>query len=1195
MVSFSIDRGGTFTDVYAVYNGSVFIEKLLSVDPKSYHDAPLEGVRRVLEKITQKTIRYGEIDPSFITQIRMGTTVATNALLERKGAPAALVITKGFQDILAIGYQDRPKLFDLHIEKPVQLYQAVIEIDERVILEDGNLIVEKTPEYAEVFDKLSQMYHQGITSIAVAFVHAYRYSEHEKMIEKIAQKIGFTNISLSHQVISAMKLVDRGDTTVVDAYLTPHIQAYIKSFQKGFKTPLSKEQLLFMQSDGGLVEADYFKGANALLSGPAGGITGYAQGFDTDKPLIGFDMGGTSTDVSRFDQNYTIKYENEIDHIRIKAPQLEILTVAAGGGSRLFYKNGMFAVGPESASCEPGPVCYKKGGYLSITDANLVLGRVQRDYFPAIFGKGQDEPLGLEEAQRAFETLVAEINQTSDSALSVEEAALGFLKVANENMVKPIREISVSRGFDLKEHALAAFGGAGGQHACAIAKILGIKEILIHRYGGILSACGLDSAKRSMRKLHSLHVGLNILDKNILVAQIEKLKSEILQCMTFSENTTIEVASWLTIHYLNVENKIMINTASPNYQESFEQEHLREFGFLLKALDLQAAELIVEVSLTNPVINQTKTVVSAHTTKVPEEKTDVYFEEGWMETPIYVLEKLTVGFEAAGPAIIMNETTTILVEPKCKAVIDAFYNIKIFVDTVENLATDTQKDPVMLAVFNNLFMSIAEQMGGILQKTAVSTNIKERLDFSCAVFDKAGALIANAPHIPVHLGSMGYAVKYILKMFENSIYEGDVFITNDPHNGGSHLPDITVITPYIENSEVQFVVANRGHHADIGGSTPGSMPSMSTSLGEEGALIKAMKIVKHGQFQESAIKAIFEKAGARKIEENISDIRAQISANAKGSLLMQEMYRKYSKQVTDIYMCYLLEVSENAVSKMLDHLIGKRVGFAEDYLDDGTKIALKIQKIENRYCFDFTQSDRQSFTNQNAPFSITYSAVMYVLRCLIQENLPLNEGFLAPLEIKLAEHSILDPASTAAVVGGNVTTSQRIVDVLFQALGDNAASCGCMNNFSFGDETFGYYETIAGGSGAGKGYSGCDAVHTHMTNTRITDVEVIENRYPVIVRKFSIRKNSGGAGSYHGGNGIEREIEFQKPLNATLITERRVFSPWGSNGGEDGAKGENILRRDKISFRLPSKCVFDVKKGDKITILTPGGGGYGHQ
>ncbi len=1191
MVAFSIDRGGTFTDIYAVYEGRVYTEKLLSHDPANYPDAPSEGIRRLLERILNIRIPAGKIDPAHVKWVRMGTTVATNALLERKGARTALLITKGFEDALSIGYQNRPKLFDLNIQKPSKLYERTVGIDERVIMEEGEAVVEKAPDPHAVKALLAELKAEGITSLSVVLMHAYRFDIHEKLIRELAEPMGFENISLSCEVIPTIKLVNRGDTTVVDAYLTPKIQAYIHTFQEGFASVLEARKLLFMQSHGGLCEAGMFRGANALLSGPAGGVLGYANAFHSDMPLIGFDMGGTSTDVSRFDGTYSVSYEHTIDGIAIKTPQIEILTTAAGGGSRLFYRNGLFVVGPESSGAHPGPVCYKKGGYLSITDANLVLGRIRPEFFPRIFGPSQDEPLGLEEARRAFEALTAEINADLETPMRVEEVALGFLEVANEHMVKPIREISVQQGYDVREHALAAFGGAGGQHACAVARKLGMRTVYLHRYAGILSAVGLNGADMAVREVKSLGLSFDALDGEGLAAEIAALRQRLEVQLGLKEGDQPELRATLNLRYRHVEHTIPVPADLETCRDAFEAAHRRVFGFIMPERPIEAAELVVELllpgerALSKPVQTEAENV--AEPLRRP-----VYFEQGWIDTPYYPLDALVPGAPVEGPAVILHDTSTILVEPDASAVLSDEGDLEMTLLRVERKQYTAEYDPVLLSLFNHRFMSAAEQMGRMYRRTAVSTNIKERLDFSCALFDKKGSLIANAPHIPVHLGSMGYAVRHVLDTFRETMASGDSFITNAPSEGGSHLPDITVVTPHFEGNEIAFVTANRGHHADIGGAAAGSMPPFSTRIEEEGALFRAMKIVQNGVFDEAGVRTILEAAGARTVENNLSDIRAALSANIAGGEQVRELWRSYSKEVTDAYMEHIIATSARSVRTMLEALVTE-ARHACDYLDDGSRIDVRIFREGERFVFDFSASELQSHTNQNTPFSVTASAVVYTLRSVLGEDLPLNEGFLAPVRIVVAENSLLNPDPHAAVVGGNVTTSQRIVDVLLEALEACAGSQGCMNNVSFGDGSFGYYETVGGGSGAGLGFDGADAVHTHMTNTRITDAEIIETRYPVIVRRFGIRKGSGGQGKWRGGDGIVRELEFKRPLQLTLITERRVFAPRGAAGGSHGERGQNLLIRNGRPKRLPSKISLDINEGDRLLLMTPGGGGYG--
>ena len=1278
---FSIDRGGTFTDVYAEVPGeSGFrVVKLLSEDPQNYPDAPREGMRRILEAVTGETFPKESFNADKIEWIRMGTTVATNALLERKGAKTTLVTTKGFRDLLQIGNQSRPKIFDLEISKLDLLYEEVVEVDERVriVREDeksshnsGLEIVEGTtgekfavlakPDLAVVRQELNAVFEKGIRAVAVVFLHAYAFPEHERQIGVIAREIGFEQISLSHEVMPMVKMVARGDTTTVDAYLTPHIRNYLQSFRSGFSDNLKKTQLLFMQSDGGLTDSGKFKGSNAILSGPAGGVVGYAVTTDLGQPVIGFDMGGTSTDVSRYGDDYELVHETETAGVRIQAPQMHIKTVAAGGGSRLFFRNGLFEVGPESAGAHPGPVCYRKEGYLAVTDANLVLGRLHPQYFPKIFGPNENEALDLDASRNAFEKITAEINEYSKERelpeMSLEEVALGFLRVANEVMVRPIREISVMRGFDIKEHALACFGGAGGQHACSIARELGISKIFIHRFSGILSAYGMGLADIVVEKQEpSAHVlpenKENDVFKNLL-KNLEKLssdaKTELLAQGYKAEQ--IEIKRYLNLRYQGTDTALMISepdevlnydtgntncelgisessselqkntTKFPDYVSAFRQTYLREFGFDLTGREIIVDDLRVRAVAKSPGL-QKYPLAKKDGTPGAVEQTKCYFMSessgcgAWQETPIYRLENLGAGQQLRGPVIVMQNTSTILVEPGCSAEITEYGDVVLSVETRTFREIGTQADPVQVSIFGNLFMSIAEQMGRTLQRTAISTNIKERHDFSCAIFDETGGLVANAPHQPVHLGAMSEAVRQQVKLQGKTLKVGDVLLTNHPIAGGSHLPDITVVTPVWQNGEAIFYIASRGHHADIGGISPGSMPPFSRTLKEEGACIKTFKLVENGIFNEAGIAELLlapgkitrkpgETAisGTRLLSDNLSDLKAQVAANQRGVDLLLEMVEHYSLEVVQAYMHHIQTNAEEAVRSMLKAL-SVREGLAEvdtvkanDFLDDGSEIVLllTIDHREGSAIFDFTGTGPEIWGNLNAPRAVTHSAILYSLRCLIDQEIPLNQGCLNPIQVIIEDGSLLAPSENAAVVGGNVLTSQRITDVILKAFRACAASQGCMNNFTFGNENFGYYETMGGGAGAGPHWHGQSGVHTHMTNTRITDPEILERRYPVMLREFSVRKNSGGSGKFIGGDGLVREVEFLEPLNAAILSERRVHQPYGLNSGEPGKSGLNLFfRNDGTILFLGGKNEIHAETGDRIRIETPGGGGYG--
>ena len=1278
---FSIDRGGTFTDVYAEVPGeSGFrVVKLLSEDPQNYPDAPREGIRRILESVTGETFPKESFNAEKIEWIRMGTTVATNALLERKGAKTALVTTKGFRDLLQIGNQSRAKIFDLKIQKLDLLYEEVIEVNERVRifknsgnskLDSGLEIVEGTtgekfavlakPDLVVVRQELEAVFEKGIRAVAVVFLHAYAFPEHERQIGVIAREIGFEQISLSHEVMPMVKMVARGDTTTVDAYLTPHIRNYLESFRSGFSDNLEKTQLLFMQSDGGLTDSGNFKGSNAILSGPAGGVVGYAMTTDLGQPVIGFDMGGTSTDVSRYGDDYELVHETETAGVRIQAPQMHIKTVAAGGGSRLFFRNGLFEVGPESAGAHPGPVCYRKDGYLAVTDANLVLGRLHPEYFPKIFGTNENEALDLEASRKSFEKITTEINVYSRERdlpeLSKEEVALGFLRVANEVMVRPIREISVMRGFDIKEHVLACFGGAGGQHACSIARELGLSKIFIHRFSGILSAYGMGLADIVVEKQEPAALVLtedkkdNGL-KNLLI-NLENLaadaKTELLDQGYKTEK--IEIKRYLNLRYQGTDTALMIPEPDsianyetgitncelgisdsspelrknaekfPDYVGAFRETYLREFGFDLTGREIIVDDLRVRAVANSPGLQKYPLAKKDGTPEVVDQTKCYFISESsgsgsWEETPIYRLENLGAGQHLQGPAIVMQNTSTILVEPGCTAEITEYGDVVLNVETKTFREIGTQADPVQVSIFGNLFMSIAEQMGRTLQRTAISTNIKERHDFSCAIFDESGGLVANAPHQPVHLGAMSEAVRQQVKLQGKMLKVGDVLLTNHPIAGGSHLPDITIVTPVWKDGKAIFYIASRGHHADIGGISPGSMPPFSRELKEEGACIKTFKLVENGIFNEAGITELLlapgkikrnpgEPAisGTRLLSDNLSDLKAQVAANQRGIDLLLEMVEHYSLEVVQAYMHHIQTNAEEAVRNMLKAL-SKREGLTEvdtveanDFLDDGSEIVLRltIDRRDGSAIFDFSGTGPELWGNLNAPRAVTHSAILYSLRCLIDQEIPLNQGCLNPIQVIIEDGSLLAPSENAAVVGGNVLTSQRITDVILKAFRACAASQGCMNNFTFGNENFGYYETMGGGAGAGPDWHGQSGVHTHMTNTRITDPEILERRYPVMLCEFSIRKNSGGSGKFKGGDGLVREVEFLEPLNAAILSERRVHRPYGLNGGESGKCGRNLFfRKDGSTLFLGGKNEIRAEAGERIRIETPGGGGYG--
>ncbi len=1247
---FSIDRGGTFTDIYAeapAKNGcapEIVVLKLLSEDPANYADAPREGIRRVLSQITGNTYPAHSFSAEEIEWIRMGTTVATNALLERKGEPTLLVTTRGMGDVLRIGRQSRPRIFDLRINLPETLFCKVVEADERVALwhEDlgsaalgqrvqgvnGEVLrVLKPLDTAALRKALGQVRQQGIKAVAIVFMHAYAWPKHEQQAQTLANELGFEQVSVSHQVSPAVKLVDRGNTTCVDAYLTPHIQRYLSSFRQGFSCGLAQTKLLFMQSHGGLIDATRFHGSRAILSGPAGGVVGYARtGYQPNnpRPLIGFDMGGTSTDVSRYHGQFELAYENETAGVRIQAPQMHIVTVAAGGGSRLFYRNGMFQVGPESAGAHPGPACYRKGGHLAITDANVLLGRLLPQYFPKIFGPNADEALDVEGARQAMAKVTEAVNvvrhQQDLNAYTPEETAQGFVDAANESMVRPIREVSVARGYDVKDHVLACFGGAGGQHACAVARTLGIKEIFIQRYAGLLSAYGMGKAD-VVRDLRASAAGQVLDDKTLArledrFSQLENQGREQLE-EDGLDPAHIVCKRRLNLRYAGSVHAMMIECPEDeNYAEHFRQTHLRESGFVS---DTPILVDDLEVSVIGSIETlQAQALPPNNTPAKPVEYAQIYLEGAWQKSAVYLYHQLQAGQSIQGPALVLQDGSSILLETDCQLKVNAYGDLRIFVHARNQQQTKqigSHQDPVQLSIFNNLFMSIAEQMGKVLQRTAVSTNIKERLDFSCAIFDDTGGLVANAPHIPVHLGAMSETVRTQWNLRKGQLKQGDVLVTNDPQMGGSHLPDITVITPIIQHGDALFFVANRGHHAEIGGITPGSVPPFSRILAEEGACIHSHFLVKEGRFQEEEMREILAAPaktpralgeapvfGSRKPQDNIADLKAQVASNQKGVVLLLEMVERYGLEVVQAYMRHIQANAAQAVRNLTKSTLqtkglGKKGQLkAVESMDDGSVIpvCITLDAISGDLTIDFDGVSPQALANHNAPRAVVASAVIYVLRTLIDQDIPMNGGFLEPVNIRIPHPSMLSPSPEAAVVAGNVETSSRITDVLLKAFGAVAGAQGTMNNLTFGNEHLGYYETIGGGSGAGPTWHGKSAIHAHMSNTRITDAEVLERRYPVLVRAFSLRPQSGGEGTYRGGDGAIRDIEFLIPMQVAIVSERRVFAPYGLAGGDSGKTGQNtLIRKNGQVINLGGRNQVYVAAGDRIRIETPGGGGYG--
>ncbi len=1204
---FWIDRGGTFTDVVAHRpDGALRTHKLLSDNPERYADAALQGIRDVLGLKSD-----APISARLVESVKMGTTVATNALLERKGDRTVLVITRGFRDVLRIGYQNRPKIFARRIELPDLLYERVIEVNERYGA-DGNELVPLDLDGARA--DLQAAYDAGIRSAAIVFMHAYRYPDHEQRIAGLAREIGFTQVSVSHEVSPLMKLVGRGDTTVVDAYLTPILRRYIDNVAG----QLGGARLLFMQSNGGLVDSQFFQGKNSILSGPAAGVVGAvrtsaAAGFDK---IIGFDMGGTSTDVSHYEGEYERTFESEVAGVRMRAPMMYIHTVAAGGGSILRFDGSRYRVGPESAGADPGPACYRRGGPLTVTDCNVMLGKIVPGYFPHVFGPGGDLPLDAEVVREKFTRLAAQITAATADTRTPQQVAHGFLEIAVDNMANAIRKISVQRGYDVSEYTLTCFGGAGGQHACLVADALGVVRVLIHPYAGVLSAYGMGLADRRLMRERSVEARL----ADDLLPELEQVFAEIerngraeMQNQGVDDDD-ISAVRKVHVRYDGTDTALLVDYGARQAMVAqFEAAHRQRFGFLHRdrALVVQAAsvEVIGSGDVSDDLVSDSQWQdhhARNERTGEPLAQVSMYTinaahdGEESVDTPVFLRDRLPVGNLLEGPAIIIEANSTIVVEPGWCAQLTQRNHLLLTRESplLRTAAVGTQVDPVRLEIFNNLFMSIAEQMGTTLQNTSHSVNMKERLDFSCAIFDARGELVANAPHIPVHLGSMGESVQSVIRHCAKDMGPGDAYVINAPYNGGTHLPDVTVITPVYDNAgeRILLYVGSRGHHADIGGITPGSMPPNSTSIEQEGALFDNFKLVDGGRFREAELRAVLasNRYPARNPDQNVADLKAQIAANETGVQGLRKMIDHFGLATVHAFMHHVQENATESVRRVIDVL---KDGSFSYRLDDGAvvHVSIRIDQSARRACIDFTGSSAQQPSNFNAPAAVCKAAVLYVFRTLVDDDIPLNAGCLKPLDIIIPKESLLSPQYPAAVVAGNVETSQRIVDTLYGALGVLAASQGTMNNFTFGTARWQYYETICGGAGAGADFDGTDAVHTHMTNSRITDPEVLEWRFPVLLESFVIRVDSGGAGLRRGGNGVVRRIRFLEPMTAAILSSTRVVPPFGVRGGEPGAVGRNwVQRADGHIVHLEGCDQIDLNAGDVFVIETPGGGGYGH-
>ena len=1194
---FWIDRGGTFTDVVGrAPDGKLTAHKLLSENPEAYADAAVQGIRDLLG------LEKGQpIPPAKVGAVKMGTTVATNALLERKGDRTLLMITKGFRDALKIGYQARPKIFALEIIKPELLYERVTEVNERV-LADGT--VESEPDLDQARADLMAAKADGIDAVAIVFMHAYRFPEHEKRVAALARELGFAQVSVSHEVSPLIKLVGRGDTTVVDASLSPILKRYVSRVtgeMNGGATLSAgdKIRLMFMMSSGGLTAADLFQGKDAILSGPAGGVVGMAEtgrqaGFDR---LIGFDMGGTSTDVSHFDGEYERAFETEVAGVRMRAPMMLIHTVAAGGGSILHYDGARFRVGPDSAGANPGPKCYRRGGPLAVTDANVMTGKLIPDFFPKIFGPAQSEPLDADAVRHAFNNLAQKVGDKS-----AEEIADGFIKIAVENMANAIKKISVQRGYDVTRYALNCFGGAGGQHACLVADALGMTKVLIHPFSSLLSAYGMGLADIRATREQAIELpwgakALAVLKKTG-AALGKDVKNEVAgQGVPAAKIKVIQRAH---IRYAGTDTALVVNAGPlPAMQRAFEKAHKARFGFIDRNKQLVVEAVSVEAIGGGAKFSEKKARRSGGKLPAPARRTQFYSNGAWHKANVYTRDQLKIGAKVKGAAIIIEPHQTIVVEPGWQAELTAKNHLVLsrLKKLKRTYAIGTHADPVMLEVFNNLFMSIAEQMGVSLQNTAYSVNIKERLDFSCAVFAHDSTLVANAPHMPVHLGSMDRSVETIIRDNKGKIAPGDVFAINAPYNGGTHLPDITVCTPVFDDKKktILFWVASRGHHADVGGISPGSMSPNATTIEQEGVYMDNFKLVDRGRFREKELMDVLlgAKYPARNPIQNVNDLKAQIAANEKGVSELRKMVAQFSLPVVKAYMGHVQDNAAESVRRVIDRLHDSAFDLE---MDQGTHIKVKItvDKKKREATVDFTGTSPQQPTNFNAPEPVTRAAVLYVFRMMVADDIPMNAGCLRPINIVVPPKSMLTPEYPAAVVAGNVETSQAVTNCLFGALGALACAQGTMNNLNFGNAKYQYYETICSGSPAGPGFNGTDAVHTHMTNTRLTDPEVLEFRYPVVLEDFHIRKGSGGKGKWHAGDGIRRTIRFREKMECTLLSGHRRVPPFGLAGGEHGQVGENWARRKDGTMEKLEGCDSTViDAGEAIIIQTPTAGGYG--
>ena len=1189
---FCIDRGGTFTDIIArAPDGRLIVDKRLSDDPHADCDPGVTGILALLAT-------HGGADAA-IEVIRIGTTVATNALLERRGVPTALVITAGFRDALAIGYQNRPELFRLRIELPQPLYREVVEADERITA-TGEVI--RPLDAARLARDLDRLRAGGIGSIAIVLMHGYRHPQHECLAVELAMRSGFDEIVASHQSSPLVRMVSRGDTTVVDAYLTPLLASYARRFRAELGVRYRDVPLQFMQSNGGLVAPDAFRASRAILSGPAGGLVGTERAAAAlgESRLIAFDMGGTSTDVALYDHGCPLRYETTIGGVRLQAPMMNIHTVAAGGGSILHYEGGRLRVGPQSAGADPGPACYRRGGPLTITDLQLLLGRLRPEFFPAVFGPDRNLPLDAGVVRQRFDELAARVSAGGAMRATAETLAAGFLDVAIETMARAIRHVSVRQGHDPADFLLFCYGGAAPQHACRVADALGIARILVHPLAGVLSAWGIGLADRRLQHRKSIEQPLAAIPHAYLVRELDAM------CRELSDSLISQGAGAAALEHSRVvelrapgtETALGIRLDDTHSMlDEFDGEFRRRFGFAADLDGVIVATLRAEVLAPGEPAPGGLAQATAPTAVPAGSRVRAWFDD-WRDAPVIDRATLDRCTPVAGPALIVEPNSTTVVDPgwHVQKLPGGELLLNRTAGAAPPRATTSDPDPALLEIYNHRFMQVAEQMGAVLQATAVSVNIRERLDFSCALFDAGGALIANAPHMPVHLGSMGASVRSVIGHNVGELRPRRAWMLNSPYAGGTHLPDITVVSPvYAGDGRPAFFVASRAHHADIGGITPGARPPASRRIEDEGVLIDNFLLVDEGRLRERELR---ERLGsgrwpARNPDQNVADLKAQLAANARGISELEHLIGLHGRQQVGAYMRHVQDNAEALVRAAIGQL---HDGHYRYELDDGSaiEVSVTIDRAAHGAVIDFAGTSAQSPGNFNAPLAVCTAAVLYVFRTLIDCDIPLNEGCLRPLLIRTAPGSMLNPAAPAAVVAGNVETSQCIVDALYGALGVLAASQGTMNNLTFGDACRQYYETIAGGAGAGPGFDGASGVQTHMTNSRLTDPEVLEARFPVLVREFRYRRGSGGDGRHRGGDGLVRRIEFRAPMTAAILSNHRRVAPFGLAGGGAGAPGLNrILRANGTACELPACASLEVGRGDEILIETPGGGGFG--